>query len=117
MYNNEIIDFKLTCERTNNDEALAKEMLDLLVKDLPQHKKEAEIAFKKKNFNDLTAAAHKVNGATCYLGTPRLSKAASNLEIRTKQEEPIKKIKEAYYKYIQAIDDVIKLYKQMGSRI
>ena len=82
---NNIVDWTLGEKLANGNRALAKELFDMLLETLPQHKQEIQTAYDKKNFTQLAQAVHKLHGATCYVGTVRLKQATEDLEHGAKQ--------------------------------
>jgi len=82
-----VIDFELAKELVGGQEALAQEMFKMLFDSLPEHQKEITEAAKNKDLALTGKAAHKLHGATCYCGTPRLKEAVKALEIAAKAEE------------------------------
>ncbi|MEK6731450.1 MAG: Hpt domain-containing protein [Pseudomonadota bacterium] len=84
---NNIVDWTLGEKLANGNRALAKELFDMLLETLPQHKQEIQTAYDKKNFTQLAQAVHKLHGATCYVGTVRLKQATEDLEHAAKQNQ------------------------------
>jgi two-component system sensor histidine kinase BarA len=112
MSQKEIIDWDLAIERADGKEELAKELLNILIKTLPQHQDELKTAFENNDTDALHAAAHKLHSATCYCGTPRLKNAARDLEdISKSNDNP--KIKESYQKLQEEITAVLQVYKKL----
>ncbi len=112
MSRNEIINWELAVERAGGKEELAKELLDILIKTLPQHQDELKTAFENNDMDALHAEAHKLHSATCYCGTPRLKNAARDLEdISKSNDNP--KIKESYHKLLDEITAVLQAYQEL----
>ncbi len=80
-----VIDWQLGLKLAGNKQQLAEEMLDLLAISL----KDEVVAIKKlyndKNYLELKQRLHKLHGAVCYCGTPRLKNAITALETILKQ--------------------------------
>jgi two-component system, NarL family, sensor histidine kinase BarA len=79
-----VIDWKLGATLLGNKEDAAKEILGLFIKGLPE-----EIANIKKlhldgNYTLLRSSVHKLHGAICYCGTPRLKVIIASLETELK---------------------------------
>lgn len=75
-----IIDWEDGLRLAGNRQDLANEVLDMLVKRLP-----GDIALIKQlnadgDYKALRDEAHKLHGAVCYCGTPRLKAVLSKLE-------------------------------------
>jgi two-component system, NarL family, sensor histidine kinase BarA len=84
---NKVIDWKLADERTDGDHELAKELLQILIASIPKHLKEIDQYHSHHNLEKLLASVHKLHGATCYCGTPKLKNAANKLETAIKSNK------------------------------
>ena len=82
-----IIDWDLGIKLANNKKDLAEEILDLLIKTLPEEFSQIKNAYENKNYTDLLKTLHKLHGAVCYCGVPRLKEAITILETALKQKE------------------------------
>src|SRR5437016_11327203 len=80
-----IIDWGLSLKLVNNKSDLAKELLATLMSDLPQVRTNINQAYQNKDYSSLHQQVHKLHGATCYCGVPRLKDAASALEDKLKK--------------------------------
>jgi len=80
------VDLALCAKTVGGDEAMAKELITMLKNALPQHQLEIEIAIKANNHEDLQLAVHKLHGATCYTGTPKLKALCQELEDAAKSQ-------------------------------
>ncbi len=74
------IDMQFGIARMNGSEAMAKEMLKLMVKSLDTELHHFQNAYDQQDWEALKDLTHKLFGATCYCGTPRLKQACINLE-------------------------------------
>jgi len=79
-----IIDWDLADSLASGSRELAKEMFSVLLADLPDDKREISAAFKANDFETMLKLVHKLHGAVCYSGTPRLKEAVFNLEVALK---------------------------------
>lgn len=75
-----VIDLALGARLVGNKKDIALEMLGMLVERLPQ-----EVALIKQDYNAQNATAllqhvHKLHGALCYCGVPRLKSLVARLE-------------------------------------
>ena len=64
----------------NGNTALAIELLNMLIKELPEHRRGIRQALADHNIDQLREVTHKLNGASRCCGTTALSKAAQLLE-------------------------------------
>jgi two-component system sensor histidine kinase BarA len=100
-----IIDWALSLKRANNKPDLAKELLELLVEDLQQTQNKILQAGKTKDLKELLHYTHKLHGATCYCGVPRLENAAAMLEsqLKIKNNPDLEKFSDALNTEIAAV--------------
>lgn len=82
-----IIDWELGNKLANDNEALAKELLQLLIKSLARDYVEVKQAYTDKDFLVLLQLLHKLHGAISYCGTPRLKKTVAAFENALKQKQ------------------------------
>lgn len=80
-------DWDLTLEKCNNNAALAKELFDLFVAELPEFVKKISEAEKMKNKKALFDSIHKLHGACCYIGVPKLKELVAEAEDSFKQQK------------------------------
>lgn len=74
------IDWALCAKLAGNKIDLAKEMLEMLIVALPSDKAKIQQAYKAHNYHELREQVHKLHGACCYVGVPKLKAIAKELE-------------------------------------
>ena len=82
-----VIDWELATRLAGNSQKMAKEMFFLLVKELP-----ADVVALKKEYGiyDMKALKirlHKLHGALCYCGAPRLKRVVAKVELAITQKK------------------------------
>lgn len=82
-----VIDWKLAAERTGNDIQLAKKMLGLLLVTLSDDILAIRDCYEKKDYQQLLKQVHRLHGALCYCGLPRLNAAVTTLEQALKENK------------------------------
>jgi len=82
-----VIDWELGLKLAGNKREIAEEMLEMLTMNLAEEVKKIHDSYKNKNYKQLQQQVHKLHGAVCYCGTPRLKKAISTLENALKQND------------------------------
>jgi two-component system sensor histidine kinase BarA len=82
-----IIDWDLGTKLAGNNLQTAQEMLTLLVGGLPGDLAQIKEAFAKKQNDKMMQYVHRLHGALCYCGTPRLKAVTQQLEIALKQNK------------------------------
>lgn len=80
LMNLPIIDWNQAIHLSGNKRDLAEEMLALLIKGLPNDISHIHQAYKTKKYTELVRLVHKLHGALCYCGIPRLKAVISHLE-------------------------------------
>lgn len=79
-----IIDWEDSTRLAGHKKELARDMLNLLARDLPQEMDSIRNLHNDKKFPELLKTVHKLHGAVCYTGTPRLKTLLSALETALK---------------------------------
>ncbi|MGB6977552.1 MAG: PAS domain-containing protein [Gammaproteobacteria bacterium] len=106
------IDLDLGAKLINGDHESARNMLKILVEELPNEKKMIEGAYKKRNYQELAKLVHKLHSGTCYCGTPKLKEASEKLEQTIKSNDN-RAMKVPYDYLIEQIVAVINAYKEL----
>ena len=101
-----VIDWELGTQLVGGKREIAEEMIALLIECLSEHQKELSEAFKSNDYQRLALATHRLHGAACYCGTPRLKQAAQQLESATKTKEK-EKIQVAYQNLCDEIEAIL----------
>lgn len=99
------IDWELCKKLAGNKEDLAYEMLDMLINGLPNDIKLIKAAYANKDLIDLREHVHKLHGACCYVGVPKLKAIAKELEdaIALAKTDKIARYMDAIEKEIQNV--------------
>lgn len=74
------IDWPMCVELAGNKIDLAKDMLSMLIDSLPVDKANIKQAYNSKDMKQLREHVHRLHGACCYVGVPRLKSIARDLE-------------------------------------
>lgn len=75
-----IIDWSLATKLAGNKKEIAEELLRMLTKTLPNDIKEIKQLYLAQKFPELRQKVHKLHGAVCYCGLPRLKTVISRIE-------------------------------------
>jgi two-component system sensor histidine kinase BarA len=75
-----VIDWELSLKLAGNRHDLAKDMLALIYKQLPADINQIKTAYHEQNTAQLIHHVHKLHGALCYCGLPRLKFLIAHLE-------------------------------------
>jgi two-component system, NarL family, sensor histidine kinase BarA len=87
MEDTKTFDWSLCLKKCNNNPALAKELFDLFISELPEFYEKILHAEKMKNKKALLDVIHKLHGACCYIGVPRLKDLVADTEQLLKQNK------------------------------
>lgn len=79
-----VIDWEASIKLAGGQKKLAQDLLLLLAKTLPRDTADIKQLAKEENYPELTVRVHKLRGALCYCGLPRLKSLLSLLETRIK---------------------------------
>lgn len=110
---NQAIDWPLCVQKVSGNQALAEEFLKRFVAELHKSRSEFLELYSKKNIQDLQNAAHKLYGACCFCGVPRLQTQVSKLEKQAKEAKKIDDLKATFAELIRNIDEVIDEYDSL----
>lgn len=75
-----IIDWELGTKLAGNKRDLAEEMLSLMMNSLPEELVSIKQFFTDENYSELLKRVHKLHGAICYVGLPRIKMILAHLE-------------------------------------
>lgn len=100
-----IIDPKLALERAGGNADLARELYQMLQKELPVYQDRIRSLFDTSDYSALTETVHKLNGSATYCGVPALKSAADSLESSLKRGES--------EEYQKGLDEVLVAIKQV----
>lgn len=79
-----VIDWEEGIRLAGHKKELARDILNMMVRDLPREIALIHTQYESKNYQEMTRTVHKLHGAVCYTGTPRLKTALATLETRLK---------------------------------
>ncbi len=75
-----IIDTKLSIKKSNGNVELAKELLLMLINELPKSLEKIKLAYQSGSTKELLEQSHRLHGATAYCGVPALKSTTQKLE-------------------------------------
>ena len=105
MAENIPVDWELAVSLANGNEETAKQLLQLLLQQLPENKADSQRYYTNNDYRSLRDLVHKIHGATCYCGVPQLKIATRDLEnaLRNQQMDSIETL---FSQFINAINAV-----------
>ncbi len=105
------IDWELTLSLAANKEHLAKNLLKNFVAHLPQVKISIQDHYNTNERSELLEAIHKLHGACCYCGVPRLKQLSHTLE-KILESEPSGDISHLMTDIQYEIEKIINAYQR-----
>ncbi len=102
-----IFDWQLALSRAGNRPELAAEMLTMLVESLAETKVQLQQGIKLNDLPNLSSIVHKLNGACCYNGVPKLEKIGQQIESNIKLSQRLADLEPELLELIDEIDRVI----------
>lgn len=108
---NSLLDWKLALERAGNKKALARDMLKMLIDSLPQMQQSLQQAIAAADHAQLLQHIHKLHGACCYTGVPRLKKLVELLETQLKQGASMTTLEPELFELDDLIDALLQQSK------
>ncbi|HVY53715.1 MAG TPA: Hpt domain-containing protein [Gammaproteobacteria bacterium] len=81
------IDWELCLKLANNKSEIAEEILSFVLLQLPDDLSDIKQAFAKTDYAELLRSVHKLHGALCYTGMPKLKNIVSEFEGYLKKKE------------------------------
>lgn len=82
-----VIDWNYCLEMANNQQEVAQELLTLIIQQLPADLETLQQAFQQQHYAELQRYAHKLHGALCYTGLPRLRQTVARIENFLKKKD------------------------------
>ena len=95
----ESIDWELALHRSNQNPEVAMSFMDDFITQLDEHVKDIKAHCQANQADALLASVHKLHGASCYTGVPRLQAMCLELESALK--------KSLDYPYSEAVDELL----------
>ena len=108
--NEPAIDWRLCIKKMSGNHALAIEFISRFIEELQKNRNEFIELFHQNDLQSLEQEAHKLHGACCFCGVPRLQKTIVNFEKNTKQAQHGNEIQAEFYQLLQCIDEVLQEY-------
>ncbi|MBW8189583.1 two-component sensor histidine kinase BarA [Neiella marina] len=102
-----LIDWQQALAQAGGREDLAKDMLALLIESLPQSRRAIEQAWQAKDKKELAAQVHRLHGACCYAGVPKLKAIVAAVEGILKQQYSLEEVEPEYFEMFDLLTQLI----------
>lgn len=106
------IDLEMGAEIIDSTEQEAKELLQMLIGSLEEDAPVLKNAVTRQNPDDIYSAIHKIYGALCYCGAPKLRITGKNLKLAAKAQDLPETLK-LYENFMSAVEDFKKAYNEL----
>lgn len=81
------LDWDLSLKLANGKADLAKDMLKMMVESNHETGRIIHACYQAQDFDELLQHIHKLHGASCYVGTPRLKRLSNQYESKLKKQQ------------------------------
>ena len=99
------VDIKQSLGLAADNESLLKQIFEILLRDIPDHKSQLSNTVQLLDYAKLSSIIHKIHGITCYTGLPRLK-----LQVVSIQQQLAEK---SYSDISMAVDSMIEELEQV----
>lgn len=107
-----VVDWDLATKLAGNKLEYAEEIMSFLMKNIQTDVKDIKNSFKSKKSDQFLYKIHKLHGAVCYTGLPRLKTILSQLETDLKNN-----IMESSPSYLAQLDSEVSLLLERYSHL
>ncbi|WNC69420.1 two-component sensor histidine kinase BarA [Thalassotalea nanhaiensis] len=104
---NGIYDWELSLSRSANKIDLALEMFTMLIQSLPEMKVALQNNVRLEDITTTGTLVHKLNGACCYVGVPRLERIVKSIEAQIKQHASLETLEPEFFELFDEMDAVL----------
>lgn len=108
-YVSPFIDWQLAVSQSNGREPLAKDLIGMVLRDLPEAKGIIQTSWQQGEVRQFQAAVHKLHGGCCYAGMQQLQRLTASIETELKQGAKLADIEPEYLELIDIIEALIGL--------
>ena len=105
--NHPILDWSLALNRSAGKEELAIEMFTMLLRSLPQALEQLNQGIQQHNYDTVLSEVHKLHGACCYTGVPKLKDLVELIEIGLKKSGNIEGVEPELLELIDQIESLL----------
>ncbi len=84
------VDLKKSLFLSANNESLLKQILEILIQEIPNYQSQLEEALKKSDMGIIGTVVHKIHGVTCYASLPKIREQILDIQKFMAQDPPMK---------------------------
>lgn len=108
-----VIDWQLCLQKVSGNQTLAEDFLKKFIEELTVQVDEFSELYRDQNIKGIGQLAHKIHGACCFCGVPKLQSYVVELENIASEAEKLEQITPIYEKVLLAIHEVISEYQRI----
>lgn len=101
------IDWAMCLQKVSGNQTIAEEFLNSFVQELHTNRIQLNELFHNNDMKGLEDIVHKLHGACCFCGVPRLQTHVVHFEKLVKESKQTNELNHAFAELIQSIDDII----------
>lgn len=105
------INWELCLQKVSGNQAVAEEFLTRFIEELRDNRSSFLEFYQNNNLQELENAAHKLNGACCFCGVPKLQTQVVRIENMAREISNIKDLHPALTELIRCMDEVIREFE------
>lgn len=110
---NKSLNFSAAVQLCGGQESIAREIIQMLVNELPEQSRELQEAVAKKNWKNLDYISHKLAGSAAYCGMEEIKKEARSLNEMIRQQN-MAEVPQQMTHLQQAITDALKAAEELN---
>lgn len=103
------IDWETAVNQSNGRELLAKELIEMVLRELPESIKNIKKGWEQEERIQFQSAVHKLHGGTCYAGMVRLQSLTNSIETALKQDAELASLEPEYLELMDILDSLSEL--------
>lgn len=112
QFSQAIFDQASVLKRFANNATLAKNIIQILIDELPEHSQRFAQLYAQKDYLELALAVHKLHGGAAYAGTLRLQAVCKSFELALRQGEVSAHDEILYDQYMTILTETISASQQ-----
>ncbi len=108
--NHSIIDWQLSVNLAGGRAELAEELMTMLIDELPEETAMIKKLFEAQRYDDVKDKVHKLHGASCYCGVPRLREAIAEFEtvLKANKEQQYDAVFNTFLEEVEKLLEAVK---------
>jgi HPt (histidine-containing phosphotransfer) domain-containing protein len=112
-FQNKNLNFAAAVQLCGGQEAIARDIIQMLVTELPEQSRELQDALDKKNWKNLDYVSHKLAGSAAYCGMDEIKKEARALNHLIRQQQ-MAELPQQMHQLQHAIKEALQAAEELG---